>query len=257
MPFKLTGLAIAEIEFFHPDHVSRAEKSWKLIATSLQHVLACDVQLRLKLIPTIRKIVKVKKPSFSLLSCAGRKQQMSDSTMTDENESETSSRRECSTKTHSFHNGQQLLSCVQQLDSKRRHEVCFFHEKEPVIFSKVEEDTHSSKATSDRCAKVNLQNDCKLKSDSSKEVDGEDGCIDIQEHESQPNCFSKTLKLRRRFLSADAAQSICLRIQSQSKQELTVAKKVVSETCFNTYDPDSICFRSDAQVSYNSKEENV
>lgn len=255
---QITGMAIAEIEFLHPDHVSRAEKSWKLIASSLRHVLECDVQLKLKLIPTyIRKRTKVKKLSFSFLSCSGRKQQMSDSTMTDENESETSSKEVTFTRTHSSQNGLQLSSCVPRLDSRRIQEVCVFHDKQQVIIRKAEEDMRSSKATSNRCATINLQNECQSKSSYSKEVGEEGQCIDIQECESQPDCFAKTLKLRRRFLSADAAQSVCLRIQPQSKQELTSPKKVVSETYFNKYDPYSVCSRSNSRVTYSSGEENV
>ncbi|KAL9434078.1 hypothetical protein AB3S75_028835 [Citrus x aurantiifolia] len=40
------GLAVAELEFHHRDYVSRAEKSWKLIASFLQSVLGCNVEIR-------------------------------------------------------------------------------------------------------------------------------------------------------------------------------------------------------------------
>ncbi|XP_020245746.1 protein STICHEL-like 2 isoform X2 [Asparagus officinalis] len=230
------GLAIAEIEFSHPDHVSRAEKSWKLIASSLQPVLGCDVQLRLKLLPTyISKRTKVKKSSFSLLSCSGRKQQISDSTMTDEDESETSSRGETFTGSQSSNNGQQL-------DSRRMKDVYLFNDKETVIIRKIEDDTRSYKTS------VTLQNETKSKSDPLPRVDDEGRYVDIQEYESQPNCFSKTLKLRRRLLSADAAKSMCFRIQPETKQELTY---------FDTYDPYGTCSHSDVKLNDNCGEGHV
>ncbi|KAH9330643.1 hypothetical protein KI387_002751, partial [Taxus chinensis] len=40
------GLAIAQLEFWYSDHKSRAERSWKSIANSLQHVLGCNVEVR-------------------------------------------------------------------------------------------------------------------------------------------------------------------------------------------------------------------
>ncbi|KAJ6800183.1 protein STICHEL-like 2 isoform X4 [Iris pallida] len=107
------GLAIAEIEFFHPDHLSKAEKSWKLIAHSLEDVLGCNVQIRLKLVPAcIKKSTSVKKPSFSLLGCSGRNCQMSESTMTDENESDTSARRKACFQVYPSQPGKNLSSLL-------------------------------------------------------------------------------------------------------------------------------------------------
>lgn len=40
------GMAIAQLEFSHADHMSRAERSWKHIAKSLQQVLGCNVEVR-------------------------------------------------------------------------------------------------------------------------------------------------------------------------------------------------------------------
>ncbi|XWS51336.1 hypothetical protein CRYUN_Cryun12cG0168500 [Craigia yunnanensis] len=68
------GLAIAELEFRHPNHVSRAEKSWKYIASSLQLIVGCNVEIRINLSVTdpLSKCPKVRKPSFSLFSCSRR-----------------------------------------------------------------------------------------------------------------------------------------------------------------------------------------
>ncbi|KAG6401976.1 hypothetical protein SASPL_138844 [Salvia splendens] len=66
-------IAVAELEFDHPDHASRAEKSWKEIAGVLQHILGYNVELRINLSRdgSSRK-GKAKKPCLSLLNCSHR-----------------------------------------------------------------------------------------------------------------------------------------------------------------------------------------
>ncbi|PRQ20805.1 putative DNA-directed DNA polymerase [Rosa chinensis] len=74
------GLAIAELEFCHPDYVSKAEKSWKIIASALQSLFGCNVEIRINLVrATESKYANVKKPSFRLFSCSRRMQQKSPS----------------------------------------------------------------------------------------------------------------------------------------------------------------------------------
>lgn len=76
------GLAIAELEFSHPNHVSRAEKSWKLIASCLQLVLGCNVEIRINLTSRAPSSTFAKvKASFSIFSCSRRTQQRSHSTI--------------------------------------------------------------------------------------------------------------------------------------------------------------------------------
>ncbi|KAI3464176.1 hypothetical protein Pfo_020839 [Paulownia fortunei] len=67
------GVAVAELEFDHPDYVSKAEKSWKVIAGALQHMLGYNVELRINLANNAsNRYGKFKKPSFSLFSCSRR-----------------------------------------------------------------------------------------------------------------------------------------------------------------------------------------
>ncbi|KAG2263248.1 hypothetical protein Bca52824_070327 [Brassica carinata] len=47
---KGSSVAIAELEFYTPQHVTRAEKSWKMIADSFQSVLGCNVEIRMNLV---------------------------------------------------------------------------------------------------------------------------------------------------------------------------------------------------------------
>ncbi|CAI9753993.1 unnamed protein product [Fraxinus pennsylvanica] len=67
------GVAVAGLEFNNLDHVHKAERSWKLIATALQRVLGCNVELRINLACNASgKSGKFKKPSLSLFSCLRR-----------------------------------------------------------------------------------------------------------------------------------------------------------------------------------------
>lgn len=48
--FSVSGVASAELEFYTRKHVTRAEKSWKMIADSFQSVLGCNVEIRMNLV---------------------------------------------------------------------------------------------------------------------------------------------------------------------------------------------------------------
>lgn len=65
------GLAVVELEFHHRNHVSKAEKSWKQIASALQAALGCNVEIRICQSHG-RNYHKVKKSSFSLLFICAR-----------------------------------------------------------------------------------------------------------------------------------------------------------------------------------------
>ncbi|CAL0306765.1 unnamed protein product [Lupinus luteus] len=68
------GLAVAELEFRHRDFVARAEKSWKLIASSLQFILDCNIELRINYVPCTSesKFAKFKRSSFKFFNCSRR-----------------------------------------------------------------------------------------------------------------------------------------------------------------------------------------
>lgn len=250
------GLAIAEVEFYHPDHVSRAEKSQNLIASLLQHVLGCNVDVRVKLVPaSMRKDAKWKKLSLSLLSCSGRKKETSDSTLSEGEENETSVGRETSFKVYLSHHGPQLPTSIQQFDSKSLHE---FHDTKAVTSRNVEGNAQSFETmASDRSVLEDLQKRCKLESDFSTEIGEEFPYVSIQEPETQPSCFSRTLKLQRKLFSSDGAHTICLKIQPHNKLELSIPRKGASETYFCTYDPYNLRSRSNSQVTCGSGEDNI
>ncbi|KAJ8553968.1 hypothetical protein K7X08_024646 [Anisodus acutangulus] len=66
------GLAIAELEFYFPKDISKAEKSWKPIANALQRTLCCNVEIRINLVPGWfpKKYSRVKRLSFTLFNCS-------------------------------------------------------------------------------------------------------------------------------------------------------------------------------------------
>ncbi|XP_028791794.1 protein STICHEL-like 2 isoform X1 [Neltuma alba] len=68
------GLAIAELDFQHRNYVYRAEKSWKMIASSLQLILGCNIELRINHVPCTSDstYAKLKRSSFSFFTCSRR-----------------------------------------------------------------------------------------------------------------------------------------------------------------------------------------
>lgn len=69
----ISGVAVADLEFDHPDHVSRAEKSWKVIAGVLQRILGYNIELRINLANNASyKHSKLKTSSRNLFSCSRR-----------------------------------------------------------------------------------------------------------------------------------------------------------------------------------------
>ncbi|XP_072965673.1 protein STICHEL-like 2 isoform X1 [Typha angustifolia] len=73
------GLTIAEIEFYHPEHVLRAEKYREPVVHSLKNVLGRKVDIRFNLAPTSKTPVAEKLPSC-LVSHLGIKKETLDST---------------------------------------------------------------------------------------------------------------------------------------------------------------------------------
>lgn len=72
---QFSGRAVAELEFHHLDYVSRAEKSWKMIACSLQFILGCNLELRINYVPCCTSdsmYAKLKRSSFNFFSCSRR-----------------------------------------------------------------------------------------------------------------------------------------------------------------------------------------
>ncbi|CAI8609806.1 unnamed protein product [Vicia faba] len=68
------GLAVVELEFHHRVDVAKAEKSWKQIASFLQFILGCNIELRINHVPCTSdsKYAKLKRSSFNFFNCSRR-----------------------------------------------------------------------------------------------------------------------------------------------------------------------------------------
>jgi hypothetical protein len=112
-------------------------KCKSLIECSLQHVLGCNVEIRFKLVPCpVRKDARLKRQSFSFLDCSGRKQELSDSVVTDEDEAVRPRARETPLKGYTC-SQQESPYTMQRVDSKPTVHCC--------------EDDARSTLTSNRC----------------------------------------------------------------------------------------------------------
>ncbi|KAL5216315.1 hypothetical protein ABZP36_007716 [Zizania latifolia] len=234
-------LAIAEVGFSHPDHISRAEKMQSLIESALQNVLGCNVEIRFKHVPRpVRKDARSKRQSFSLLSCSGRKQELSDSAVTDDDEAVRHGARETPSKGYSS-SQQRSPFIMQRTDSK------------PTTVHGHEDDARST-LTSNRSMTDDMTRTCRSETNYSKGVSEQGRFDSIQEPDFQPSCFSRTLKLQKRFFSSDAARTICLKIQPHNKMDFLPNKEF--DTYFCPYEPYE-CSRSNSHATYSSRDDNL
>ncbi|OVA20528.1 AAA+ ATPase domain [Macleaya cordata] len=235
------GLAVAEVGFSRPDYVSKAEKSWKLIASSLQLVLGCNVEIRINLVPCSSAVKngKVNKPSFSFLSCSRRKNSTSEDCTDQSDSSDFSStrakKRGKPIKTYSSDPGPQFSPISS-------------HCKEGATTIRNSEGNALSTGTSMslRSNQDYPESEPQIRAGSSKEENENRECqvLPIQEPENQPSCFSKTLRFQRRLRSSDASRTICLRIQPHNKLDLSIPQKAPFETVFCPNDPYILCSSS-------------
>ncbi|XP_058093750.1 protein STICHEL-like 2 isoform X2 [Magnolia sinica] len=248
------GLAIADVELCHPDHVYRAEKSWKLIASSLQLVLGCNVKIRINFRPcTERKNVKVKSSSFNLLTCSCGKQENSVSGTVDGcNYSDASPspsnqplKRETSDNGHSSYQFSPLMHRLPATNN-----AISLHRNDADTIRNIEVNALSTgTTTSHREVDSGMPSGCKLEINSSEEMKNtECQYLSTHEPEAQPSCFSKTRKLKRLLRSSDASCTICLRIQPNHKLEFSIPRKASIEPYFCMDDPYILCSSSNTQI---------
>ncbi|KAK1295123.1 hypothetical protein QJS10_CPA16g00314 [Acorus calamus] len=240
----IPSLAIAEIEFCHPDHVSRAEKSWKLIASALQHVLGCNVEIRINLSSTSStKNVKVNN-SCSFWNCVGRQRTKTSSSTTDGTDvTSTACFSESALK-------KQPCGEVPQSDHGSRFSP-FVQSSEAVTIRSIEGNALSTNAMMSNGTKQD-----ELPTGSSVEyeylkaesTEGQDLGV---ESESHPGCFARAVKFPRRLFTSDTA---CC--QPKNNLVIPVPKKASSETCFCTNKCFIFCSGSDVQGVCNNSSGN-
>ncbi|XP_028550728.1 protein STICHEL-like 2 isoform X4 [Dendrobium catenatum] len=222
---KHAGLAIATIDFNHPDHVRKAEKALNSIASSFQNILGCYVEIRIKLLPTC---YKKKRKSFSFLSCSGRNQEISEASITEKVTIETQTQRDSMYKRCPSNHDPSFSPQIKQLEETTQ--------------------SNSSKIPS---LSIQAPKICNSESNFS-EVGEEVPYVGIEEAEIPPTCFSGILERQKRFLSSGASHIICLKICSGSKSEFSRTKKGVDKACFLAYDRCNLTPASSALIAYKS-----
>ncbi|XVF08783.1 hypothetical protein REPUB_Repub07fG0032700 [Reevesia pubescens] len=216
------GLAIAEIEFHHPNHVSRAEKSWKHIASSLQLIVGCNVEIRINLSVTdpVSKCAKVRKPSFSLFSCSRRLHLKSRSSTKSGSDSEVSH----------YASEKPMISNRPILTYYSDHGVeipnnCS-HGREVVTAFRNSEGNILSTGATPSCG--SLRDDTSLNPvygvDSSKGEGRDCGCqiLSVEEPDYQPNCFPRVLRPQKKVHLSDTAKMISVSNQEENKLALSI-----------------------------------
>ncbi|CAO2840501.1 unnamed protein product [Amaranthus hypochondriacus] len=185
-------LAVAELEFDHPDHASKAENSWKLIASSLQSVLGCNVELRINLSP---RNAKSKRSSFSLFSCSRRIHK----SQTPESGSDRLSDASNFTSDKAMIGDKHVETCS-SCGSQVSH-ICSHR-----MVSTIRNSDGNALST----ARSGASTPHRISQDSMfSEQEKVCKILTIEEQEEQPKCFPKTMRLSKKEASGD----MCLKIQ--------------------------------------------
>ncbi|KAJ6375440.1 hypothetical protein OIU77_000427 [Salix suchowensis] len=179
------GLAVAELEFHHPNYASKAEKSWKFIASSLQTVLGCNVEIRINLVlcAPVSKCGKLRRLSFNLFGCSRRTHY----------------------KSHPPVEGGSDSDCSDHISEK------------PMIREKA-----ISACPSD-CGSQAPHN-CYHRMEAG-ESNRQDTIFSSQEAEDQPNCFPKRLRLPKKVRSSDATKVVRIDNHQENKLALSIPGK--------------------------------
>ncbi|XWS60334.1 hypothetical protein CRYUN_Cryun07bG0026900 [Craigia yunnanensis] len=215
------GLAIAELEFCHPNHVSRAEKTWKHIASSLQLIVGCNVEIRINLSVTdpVSKCAKVRKPSFSLSSCLRRlhlKSKSSTKSGSDSKVSQYASEKPMISDRpilayYSDHGFEIPYNC-----SHGREVVRAFRNSEGNILS-----TGATPSCGSLRDATSLTPAYGVDSSKGEGRDCECQILSVQERDYQPNCFPRTSRPRKKVHLSDSAKMISMSNQEENKLALS------------------------------------
>lgn len=207
-----SGLAVAELEFHHSDYASKAEKSWKFIASSLQTVLGCNVEIRINLVvcAPVSKCAKLRRLSFSLFGCSRITRHKSHPPM------------ECgcgSDSDYSDHISEKpmirekaISACPSDCGSQIPHS-CYHRVEVGKALRNSEGNVLSIGPTSSHRS---LPNDTSktpgygFPSSKAGESDHDYTIFSGREAEDQPNCFPKSLRLQKMIRSSENTQVVCI-----------------------------------------------
>ncbi|KAF7838221.1 protein STICHEL-like 2 [Senna tora] len=223
------GLAIAELEFHHHGYVRRAEKSWKLIASSLQLILGCNIELRINHVPcSDSTFSKLKRSSFSFFSCSRR---MHGKSLSSNEQGSEPDFTDCTSQKPMMKD--RTLTCtsdcgsqVPQPESNLRMEVVTaLRDREGNLLSSRKSLLSGSCQETSRTSSSGV--------DSSKE----EGCDYVHLVSSNPDsdnlskCFPRTLWLHKKKLrSPDLSEMILQSTQQQKDFVLSIPNYTCSET---------------------------
>ncbi|EXB94436.1 DNA polymerase III subunit [Morus notabilis] len=224
------GVAVAELEFCHPDCVSKAEKSQKLITNLLQSVLSCNVEVRINLVScgSNSRYAKVKKASFRLFGCSRRthKSQSSTNRETDSDYSDYTSERPMITD-RSVRPFPHDCGSLQMPNS--------FCDKLDVVkpLGNVDENVVCARTAAAHLSFEDNTPTSVLVSAFSNEQGGSNGgqILSFQEPKNQPNCFSRTFRFCKKSRSLDASQIACC---AESQLDNNLALSITRRASFGT-----------------------
>ncbi|KAK1377247.1 AAA+ ATPase domain [Heracleum sosnowskyi] len=222
------GLAVAELEFYSPAYVVKAEKSWKLIAAALQSTLGCNVEIRINLMRSNSDIKSTKvKKSFSLFSCSRRIRRHSQSTTelgSDPSENYTSLSEKPMIKEKS------VAACSSDCGSQHSRICC--HTRESV---KTLRDSDGNALSVETTTSYRL-----LPENSPKPGYCRDDCCNGENsdtEEKQPGCFPRTMKVHKKLHASGNRQMAVFSLQPQHNLALANHSQTASQTYFCASDP--------------------
>ncbi|KAF5476659.1 hypothetical protein F2P56_003374 [Juglans regia] len=249
------GLAVVELQFQHPDYASKAEKSWKQIASSLQSILGCNVEIRINIAHCVSypKHRKVRKQSFSLFNCSRRMQRKSHSS----NECGSDSDLSEHTSEKAMIRDRPNLNSTSSGDSQKQHK---YHDRVEVM-STLRNNEGNVLSTGTALTHRSLENDMPkmpmLGVKSSTEEGSNRGSQDLSIHKpgDQPNCFPRKLRFQKKLRSSDDSQTILPSIEKGNKLAFSIPQTSSFETYISAQGPYVFCSSSNNHAS-SSRDDN-
>ncbi|KAK9726712.1 hypothetical protein RND81_05G232400 [Saponaria officinalis] len=204
-------LAVVELVFQHTDYASKAEKSWKLIASSLQSVLGCNVEIRINLAASS---AKAKRMSFGLFSCSRRIHK----SQTTESGSDRLSDASNLTSDKAMIGDRNVDTCsscgsqISHLCSHRMVSTLRNSDGNALITGK------SGASTPHRVSQDGML--------SENGQEKESKILTGDEDSDQPNCFPTSKRLSKKLTSTEASDMVCVKVQPRNN---------VRQASFDTY----------------------
>lgn len=224
----ISGLAVAELQFQHPDSASKAGKSWRQM--QVQSVLGCNVEIRINITHCAfhSKHRKVRKPSFSLFNCSLRMQQKSHSSTEYGSDSDLSE----DTSEKAMIRDRPNLNSTSSGDSQKHYK---YHDRAEVM-STLRKNEGNVLRNRTALTHRSLENDMPkmpmLGVKSSTEEGSNCGSRDLSIHKpgDQLNCFPRKLRFQKKLRSSNYSQTILLGIKKGNKLAFSIPRTSSFET---------------------------